>query len=751
MAIGFALLLAAPGRAAAAAAADSLAGVVRDTAGKPLDAATVTIAELNRSVTSGSDGGFVLRDVAAGRYTLIAKRLGYATMTSPVGVPSASPVVMEMHLSPLRLAPVTVTPTRTPSLSLTSPIPVDQVGPDRLRRDAQVSIAHALDGVAGMRDISTGLQVGTPVVRGLAGPNVLVLDNSMRLEDFSWSTEDGPSVDPWLAENVEVIRGPASVLYGSNAIGGVVNILPPAVPDALGKDAFTRIGGEIYGGTNNSEFGAIVRAEGAKGGFGWRANGIVRTADNFHTPTGNPATPTGDIYDTGFDALNGDIAVGLRGDKSSGEVRWVHYGGKFGILDGPPVPDDNTSGPLRKTNDDRVQLGGNFLMGDSRLEVKAQWQRHGLQEVVGASRAALAPPEIDLELTTTTADVLWHHEKGDWLTGTIGVSGMYQTNLSSGEVPLVPDATTTSTGLFVLEQATKGKWSALVGLRGDIGSIHADSSTDLALSAQTRDANAFSGEIGAVYRPLPQLALSLNVGRAYSAPSLQQLFANGELPAEGIYLIGLPTAVPQVSLDFDGDVRWVTPKLSAAISVYRTLVDNYLYFSPTGDSTPVPNDAGGLDTIPNYAYQQTSHATLTGLDLSLEWAATRAFTIRGRYDLVNGTNDAIGEPLPWLPPPRLDLAVEWHNPGPTTVYASFGTHIVAKQTRPSPEDGYIPPGYTLYELGGGVGFPFGARTMQFDLRVTNLFDTGYADFLSRYKTFAYGQGRNFIFRLSVPM
>ena len=647
--------------AAAAAPADSLSGVVRDSAGKPLDAATVTIAELNRSATTGADGAFIFREIAPGRYNVIAQaaRLRHGERRGDASRRRRRSC-SRCTLSPLRLAPVTVTAARQPSLSLTSPLPIDEVGPEKLRRDESVSLAHALDGLAGVRDVTTGQQVGAPVVRGLWGPNVLVLDGGLRLEDYSWSTEDGPSVDPRMAENVEVIRGPASVLYGSNAIGGVVNVIPTAVPDALGRESFTHVGGEIYGATNNSEYGAIVRLEGANKGFGWQATGIGRTAGNFHTPTGNPETPTGDIYDTGYDALNGDIALGLKGESSSGTVRYEHYGGNFGMLDGPPVPDDNTGGPLRKLKDDRVQLGGNFLVGDSRLEVKAQWQRHWLEEVVGDSRAGLAPPPIELLLTTTSADVLLHHTRGDWLKGTVGVSGMYQTNLTSGEDPLIPNATTTTGGAFVFEQATKGQWSLLAGLRGDYGKINADSNADLALSAQTRNGSAFSGDIGAVYRPVPQLALSVNVGRAFSYPTMPELFSNGPLPAEGIYTVGLPTAVPQNSLDFDASVRWVTPQLTAAVSFYRNQINDYLFLDPTGNTATVPNDAGGLDTLDVWQYTQTSHATLSGVDVSVEWAAMRMITLRGRYDMVSGTNDANGEPLPLMPPPRGDLSIEWH-------------------------------------------------------------------------------------------
>jgi outer membrane receptor protein involved in Fe transport len=724
-----------PRTAHAAVAGDSLRGVVHDTAGKPLDAATVTIVELARSITNRADGGFVFPDIAPGRYTLTVRRIGYATTSAIVNAPAPAPVVIELHVSALRLAPVTVTAARKPTDPMDSPMPVGDVAADVLRRDASVSLAHALDGTVGVRDITTGQQVGTPVIRGLSGPSVLVLDNGLRLEDYSWSTEDGPSVDPRTADNVEVIRGPASLMYGSNALGGVMNVINPAVPNAIGISPFVHAGAEIYGATNNNEYGGILRLEGADGAFGWMATGIGRKAGNFQTPSGNPETPTGDIYDTGYDALNGNIAVGLTGEKSSGTLRFEHYGGNFGLLDGPPVPDDNTSGPLRKLQDNRVQAAGNFIT---------------LIEVVGDSRVGNDQPPIDLYLNTFTADVALHQQQSQWLTGTVGVSGMYQTNSTSGVDPLVPDATTYDAALFAFENMTKGQWSFLAGVRGDLGQVHAQANEDLDLTAQSHSQNAVTGDVGAVYRPVPQLAFSVNVGRAYQAPTLLQYFANGPLPAEGQYLIGLPTAVPQVTLDLDAGVRWESPKFKAELSLYRNSVDNYLFVQATGDSIAVPNDAGCCDTLPIYQTKQTSHATLTGLDLSAEWAAMPILTIRGRFDLVNGENDAIHSPLPLIPPQRGDLEVELHTADTRMMYVSVGTHIVAAQTRLAAFD--VPePAYTIFEMGAGISRMLGGRMYSLDIRCTNLTDVTYTDYLSRYKTFAYAPSRNVIFRLSMPI
>src|SRR3989442_1069806 len=169
------------------------------------------------------------------------------------------PVELTLLPAAVQVEAVTVTATRQPIDALGSPLPVAGLSGDRLRRTQSVSLARALETLAGVRTLSTGESIGKPMIRGLAGARVLALVNGSRLEDCSWSDEDGPSVDPRLAERIEVIRGPASVLYGSDALGAVVNVIPAELPDANGGPAFTRSGLELSGATNHAELGGARR------------------------------------------------------------------------------------------------------------------------------------------------------------------------------------------------------------------------------------------------------------------------------------------------------------------------------------------------------------------------------------------------------------------------------------------------------------------------------------------------------------
>src|SRR5438876_228370 len=233
--------------------------------GHAVAGATVVVVELHRIALTQTDGQFRFADMPAGSYTVTVRRLGFAPLARQVSVAASTTLDLTLERTSVWVEPVTVTATRAPLDVFSSPLPTEALSEDRLRGAQSVSLAHALAQLPGINALSPGQQIGKPVIRGLAGPRVLVLEDGSRLEDYSWSDEDGPSVDARLAQRVELIRGPASVLYGSDALGGVVNVIPEELPDANGGPRTMHTGFEISGASNNAELEGAARVEGASG------------------------------------------------------------------------------------------------------------------------------------------------------------------------------------------------------------------------------------------------------------------------------------------------------------------------------------------------------------------------------------------------------------------------------------------------------------------------------------------------------
>src|SRR5213082_1028577 len=531
---------------------DTLSGRVADPDGNPVAGATVTVVELHRVAVTRADGVYRVSDLPPGRYTITVRGLGFAPVARDVAVRGPTALSVTLTRTAIWVEPLTITATRAPLAAGLSPLPTEALSEDRLRREQSVSLAHVLANLPGVSAFTTGQQIGKPVIRGLTGPRVLVLEDGSRLEDYSWSDEDGPSVDARLAQRVEVIRGPASVLYGSDALGGVVNVIPEELPDANGGPRATHTGFEISGASNNAELEGAARVEEASGGWGWRLFGIGRFASSLHTPAG-------ELDNTGFSALSGEAAVGTRGPRGSTTLRYTRYGGEFKLLEAEGPATGETGGPERKLSDDRVQFAGDYLVGGVRLETKAQWQRHSLIEVsdtgVSPGGQPLEGTAFDLLLTTFTIDALAHHTAGARVAGTLGVSGVAQSNDTRGRVPLVPDARVRSGAVFGFEQASLGRVRVLAGARVDVRHLSLAAQTQLGLSAQTRDYTSFAGNVGIVYG-VGAAALTANVGRAWRAPTLFELFSNGPHLGEARYEIGDPGLEPEAGTNLDVGVRW---------------------------------------------------------------------------------------------------------------------------------------------------------------------------------------------------
>jgi len=700
--------------------ADTVTGRVVDNAGQPVAQAIVEVTQLGTSVTAGADGAFLVT-LAPGRYTLAVRRHGFAPVVREISV-GGGQAALEIVLTPsaFRLEPVTVTATRQPLASVSSPLPATALAGGELREAQSVSLAHVVDALPGVRAITTGSQIGKPVIRGLSGPRVLVLENGSRLEDYSWSDEDGPSVETAFVRRVELIRGPASVLYGSDAVGGVINVIPDELPDAAGGPGFMRTGFTLSSASNNIEVDAGARVEGARGNFGWRINAIGRGSGNLHTPAG-------ELDNTGFGAFNGEGAAGWRWPSGSSlGVRVVHYGGEFKLLEANAPPGE-TGGPERKAGDERIQITGQRPFGDWRLETKAQVQRHSLIEVADDTTGTESEA-FNLLLQTASLDVLLHRGGA-----TLGITAVGQSNDASGREPIVPDASTISGAAFAFEQWSPGSghWTLLAGLRADARRLHADRDDSLGVVAQDRNSQAWSGNAGVVFTPRAGLALSLNIGRAWRAPTLFELFANGPHIGEARYELGDSTMRPETSRGVDFGIRWSVRRARLELAAYHNRLSDYIYITPT---------AVFIDSLRVYHYGQ-AEAEMLGGEAQIEAEIGNGLVTRGRVESVRGTNLTSHEPLPLLPPVRGAVGFEWRD------RLAVDVDMYARPKRLSPLD--IPTaGYALLHLSIGANMRLFGRNVRGDMSLRNALNQRYKSFLSRYKEFAFDPGRNLIIRFS---
>ena len=734
-------------RTAAAARSGSdartLSGRVTDAGGNPVPQTTVRLLEIKRTATTDNDGKYSITQIPPGSYTLSFRVIGYAPQVRKVTVSTAD-VTMDVTLkaSVIELPAVQVSATAGATSALDSPQPVAVVGAEDLTKARPENLGEALADIAGVRNNSSGAAAGKPVIRGLTNNRVLVLDNGQRLEHNQWGDDHFSSVEPAASSRIEVIRGPASVLYGSDAIGGVINVIEPDLPDGIGRAAFVQ--GSASGGfaSGNRQPDGALTVEGASSGFGYRASVTGRHAENTRTPTYT-------LWNSGYHNVGATGTLGWRGTWGSLTGRYTYRNDRLNLTD-----EDSTATGRAGTDDHRGHLDLAVPIGASRLEWGAGYERNQRHEWDNATATSEA---FGMRQTSYTTDARLHHAPFGPFSGLVGFSGEYTTDANFGQEFLEPDSRAADAALYLFEQTDIGRWNISFGTRYDYRHLDVDANADLGNPAAKRHWSSVTGNVGVLYHVSEPMALVLNVGRGFRSPSTFDLFANGPHEATQTFERGNPNLNTEASLNTDVALRVQSASAAAEVGGFVNLIKNFIYTVPANQV----DTASGLQI-----YDVTQgDAVLRGLEAQLEYHATTYLHLQGAADYVYGQNTSTALPLPTMPPFRATYTarLEGRSLGSlSSPYFSVGGETNAGQTRMDPAEatfyadafgglGYHSKAYTLVNLAAGFSLPTsGGRSVQFDFQLRNALDQEWVDYLSHLKTLAPnpGMGRNFTARVT---
>jgi iron complex outermembrane receptor protein len=693
--------------------------------------ARVTVPEASRSTTTDVEGHYVIGDLPSGTYSVSYSAIGYAPQVHRVTL-AARDITLDVVLKPslVELPDLQVTAAPLATTSLTSPQPVGVLSGSDLEASRSASLGETVSALPGVRSFSTGSGVGKPVIRGLSSNRVLVLADGERVESQQWGDEHGPQVEAAEAERIEVIRGPASVLYGSDAIGGVINVVAPPLPDGQDREPFVSGRAVAAYSTNTEQPDGTLALEGAAGRIGYRAGVTGRTA-------GDVGTPAGELFNSGLWAVTGSGTVGYRAGWGTVSASYARRDERVEIHEDPAEAPRAT--PFQRIGDDRVHLSASIPVGASHLDIDlgAGRNRRREFEAEGSDQVALG-----LLSRIWSADVRLHHAPVGRLAGILGVSALRNSFAKFGEETLIPDNAYNNLGLYAFEQADLGRWSLSAGARYDYRRLSVTDDPVLDVEAQRRTYHSVTGNLGALYRVADPVALVLNLGRGYRSPTAYDLFANGVHEGTVRFERGDPALENETSINGDVALRVQTNALSAELGVFANYIDNFIFPDPTG--TVDPESGFQIFDITQ------GDARLGGFEAAVEYHATEWLHLRSTADYTRGRNRSTDTPLPFIPPFRVTYGVrlEGADRGPfRQPYLSVGAESNVRQTNLDPED-FAPDGYTLLDLGAGVLLPLGERTLALDLQVRNALDEEYAGFLSRYKTYALDPGRNVVLRVS---
>lgn len=722
---------------APAADAQVLTGTVTDSTGAPISGVTVDIPAIDRATATAENGVYRLSQIPRGPYTISFRCVGFASVVRTVTVVADSVTLdITMQSQSLGVRDITVTATPQPTDALFVPQAVTVMADRALERKRGETVAETIAQESGVTMLTTGSGIAKPVIRGLSSQRVLVVSDGIRQEGQQWGDEHGLEIEPFEVERIEIVRGPGSVLHGSDALGGVVNVITKEPSSA--DEGVPQLAGQLSAGAfSGSDHGAVALGLfGAHHNFGYRAGMSARE-------TGNTRTPSGTLFNSGGQQTNASGAIGLHSERLAVDLDYLHFDQTVEIHEDPA--EDPTATPYQEIAHNRLHTHANVPLRTVRLAFNGGWQHNQRKEFAGVG---LAEPELYLDLTTLTGDLKAHRQVSGTISGTAGLSVMSQTNKSKAEEKLIPEYDSRDYSGYLFAQYARGAVTLSGGVRADTRRLairRTEGADGFLVESQSLDYSSLSGAVGLVYRATDNVALALNLGRAWRAPTTFELFVEGAHEGTNRYEIGRDDLSPERSVTVDAAFRWSAGRIQGELSAFVNGIDDFIYLSPTGATDTV-------ESLDIYAYAQAK-ATLYGGELSVQYAPRPWLILGGGADLVRGDNDATNGPLPLMPADRIKgrvrLTGESFGNRIRNPYTEFAIKGVARQNRIAPYE-TTSRGYTVCDWSAGFEIPTGGERVTVDLGVNNLFDTAYRDHLSRYKGYADNPGLSAYAKVSVP-
>lgn len=733
----------------ATAAAQTVTGTVKSR-GAPLAGATVRLLELDRVQRTGESGEFTFADVPRGQIRLFVTLVGFAPVLDTVTVTrGATAAVIELSPSAVALQQIVVTASPDARTTSDSYQPASTRSRVELLNGTGGSFAEKIGDLPGVAVRGNGSAPTRPILRGLGDNEVLVLENGLRMGDIAtYDPAHATPIDALSVTQVDVVRGPAAILYGPSTIGGLVNVitdLVPAVSDhAMSGTAALEsntVSGQAAGYVNN------VYTTGRQALS--VAGGLVRSRD-IHIPAGAYEDPgSGTVFT--LDHLprtferSGQAGLGYSYQGSSGSVGigGRHFEMNYGIPGVPPNADfvdvpPSTSRIAQQRN--TVELRGVLDVDGAfakQVRITASYNDYTHSEfpTVQDSSGVSDPEANHFHKRSLNAVLQLQHQPVGRLHGTLGLWTNVERLDIAGDAPLGPNSTTTGIAGYAYEEYLAGPDTRFqAGLRYDYNRIHtipfaASPDSVFRTLDDSRLSNAATASLGVVQRLSPRLSASVNVARSFRAPTVQELFANGLDAASSTYSIGTPTLRPEFGYGIDGSLKGDFERVAFEVSPFVNYIHDYMYGFLRGD------------TIQDFPVRQfaATDARLTGVEASITVAPAEHVALRASSDYVNAEDIRRHVPLPFTPPLRGTVRGTYQD---QRYMATIDWRLAASQTRLG--DGDTPTaGYAVLNVGAGIRLVRHGVTDNLSIHCDNVLDRTYRDHLSVIKDFLPQPGRGF--------
>jgi len=620
-----------------AAESSSIEGKVLTHDGAPAVGASVNIADLRQKTVTDKEGMFHFEGVAAGTYVLEVVSPRYGSAVTSVHVPATTPGPLEIRLDlAVHQERITVTASAYSESAASLSQSVTVLDKQELQNVLEPTLGDTLAKEPGISSTGYSPGVSRPVIRGQSGDRIRVLENGLGSADASDVSEDhAVSTDVLGSDRVEVLRGSATLLYGGNAIGGVVNVLDDRVPSEMVERPFTGAFDARYG-TNAGEVAEAVDLLGGAKQFGWHLGGVHRNSGDFETPERT-------LDNSDLETTQGTAGGSWIGKQGFAGISFTRFKTEYGI----PNPDDAVRIEMdQKRYDARGQFDpGSGFLKSVKLRLARGNYEHSELEDTGAVSVTFFNDSWEGRVE------MIQREMGR-LQGTFGVQFSHRDFEAVGEEAFVPPTTTKNGALFAFERIDAGPVDFELGARFE----KQDNDVDDPL-LPSRSFNGLSGSGGAVWKLPKDCAVAFTVAHSTRLPTSEELYANGPHLATFQFQVGDPNLDRETALGTDLSFRRTKGIFTGTVTIFEQRFNDYIFLTPTGNSVDVDGEP-----VPEFQYTHTD-ADFKGaeahLDIDLLHQEPHHLLLELTGDTVRAEDKDSGDPLPFMPPVRYGLGLRY--------------------------------------------------------------------------------------------
>lgn len=763
-----------------------LSGRVTDTQGAALVGATVLLTPDSILQSTGIDGQFVFQDLSAGRYEITVRYIGYQTTRRSVVIRGSKPSRFNIRL-PLEetlLELITVTEEHAKQ---ESSLAADHLSARVLSENRQGTFAEAIEQLPGINAINVGVGIAKPVIRGLSSNRIIVNQQGIKQESHQWGSDHGLEVDAYDVEQVEIIKGPASLQYGSDGLGGVINIMPGRIPEE------GHLSGSLEGvhKTNNGHWGGSALL--ATNINGWFASArysrhafgdYVVPATQFIYNTFTLPIENNQLKNTAGQESNLRVSAGLQRDWGITRILYGHYSLDAGLFSGAvgiprsyALTDDGNSRdldvPKQMVDHYRISLHQTLFFGEDHLDWNVGYQENQRREFSFPEFHSIPSSQIDpgnnlalaFNLRTWSTNVHYERKGIGGRKMIFGVNAQWQDNQRSGFEFLLPDFRTLRSGVFALSE---WKWKRNWIFNGGVRMDYANNDTDffrqwvwnsneqiidslIAPLTQQEYLN-WSASVGSHWQSQDQRwVVKANLGRSFRVPYPAETVSNGIHHGTFRHEVGTPDLESEHGYQLDLGTNWKGDRFEGGLATYFNYFNNYIYLGPTFPArfSTLP-EAGQI-----FQYRQDD-AVYTGFELQWNWRVLDFLSVEQTADFVQSYNPETRLALPFTPQPTLKHRLRFHLPNSRWLrdgYAEVAYEYYFAAEGPARVDRseQATPAYQLWSAGMGVRVRLGKQWVRLNVQGQNLANVFYLNHLSRYRLINVPeQGRNVVMSVEVP-